>query len=546
MIDLFYRERTDLFRLLGVTAGCTSGVLRWRFGGVSVLALMPILLTGCAVQPAYQRPDLNAAPAWDNVAQQAASNSPAVDVAIDAWWEILRDPAIDALVEAALIDNPTLGQAVARIDQAGATARASDAQRLPQVSVDGSITRAQTGGAQTGSGALTATQSTAALGPGLSWELDLWGRLKETTLAANSRLGARTADAAQTRLSLSGQIADAILRLRACYFSLAVRDRDIAARELELGVTRERLSLGNVAPIEAANAVSNLATARTDQISQQEACARIVNELVALGGREASSVRTLVRAPAGSPVVLPSPLTKRNTLAPIQNVDASTIIPEPPPLALALPATILLRHPNVVAAEREAAARWAEIGVARADRLPRINLVGLLTGNWIRMLGSASSFDTWSVGAELSGPLFDGGSGAANVRGAQARYREALDALRSAIRAATQDVEDALVGQQSAQQRVITSRQAVEAAQYALRANEARWRAGAISMFELEDSRRRFNGAQENTIVAARDRAQAWVALVRAAGGQFSVQAASPAESGTIPSQPHQGGAQQR
>src|SRR3546814_19939661 len=66
-----------------------------------------------------------------------------------------------------------------------------------------------------------------------------------------------------------------------------------------------------------------------------------------------------------------------------------------------------------------------------ADRLPRIDLVGLLTGNWIRMLGSTTSFDTWSTGEELSGPLFDGGTGAANVRGAQARYREAAEALRS-------------------------------------------------------------------------------------------------------------------
>src|SRR3546814_10386247 len=87
------------------------------------------------------------------------------------------------------------------------------------------------------------------------------------------------------------------------------------------------------------------------------------------------------------------------------------------------------------------------------DRLPRIDLVGLLTGNWIRMLGSTTSFDTWSTGAELSGPLFDGGTGAANVRGAQARYREAAEALRGAVRTATRDVEDALAGQQSARQR---------------------------------------------------------------------------------------------
>lgn len=514
----------------------------WRLGVAPLL--MPMLLSGCATQPAYEKSDLAMASAWDN----GASSSPAADAAYaagQAWWKTLGDPAIDALVEAALIDSPTLGQASARIDQARAAARMSDAQRLPQISVNGSVTRARTGGTQSDSGALTTTQSSATLGPGLNWELDLWGRLKETARAADGRLDARTADAAQARLSLTGQIADAVLRLRACHFSLTVRDRDIAARALELAVMHERLSRGNVAPVEAAKAAGNLATARTDRFSQQDMCARIVNELVALGGRDASVVRTLVTAPARRIAVLPSPFERTSPLGPISPIDADTIIPEPPPLALALPADILLGHPTVVAAEREAAARWAEIGVARADRLPRIDLVGLLTGNWIRMMGSTSSFDTWSAGAELSAPLFDGGSGAANIRGAQARYREAVEMLRDAVRTATRDVEDALAGQQSAQQRINTSREAVEAARIALRANEARWRAGAISMFELEDSRRQFNRAQESAIAAARDRAQAWVALVRAAGARVSLQA-HPAGPDTITSQPDQGGAQQR
>src|SRR3546814_18878415 len=99
------------------------------------------------------------------------------------------------------------------MDQARATARVSDAQRLPQISVNGSVARARTGGVQTGGGALTTTQSTATLGSGLSWELDLWGRLKETSRAAEGRLGARTADAAQAR-----QIGRASCRERVCTY----------------------------------------------------------------------------------------------------------------------------------------------------------------------------------------------------------------------------------------------------------------------------------------------------------------------------------------
>jgi NodT family efflux transporter outer membrane factor (OMF) lipoprotein len=545
MIALLNDERGAFLRLTRMPATGMSQAMQWRLSVVPALALLPMLLTGCATQPAYQKLGLNVASAWDNGAQPASTSS-ASDAVIHGWWKTLGDPALDALVDAALIDNPTLGQAIARIQQAQATARVSDAQRLPQISLDGSATRARVGGAQTGSGGATTMQSIAASGATLGWELDLWGRLKETTRAAEGRLSARTADAEQVRLSLSGQIADAVLRLRACNFSLAVRDRDIVARELELAVMRERLSLGNVAPVEAANAASNLAAARTNRVAQQEACARLVNELVALAGRDASAIRMLLGAPEIRIAVLPPTQTQTRRLAPIPDVDAGTIIPEPPPLTLALPAAILLEHPNVVAAEREAAARWAEIGVARADRLPRIDLVGLLTGNWIQVLGSASSFDTWSAGAELSGPLFDGGAGAANVRGAQARYREAAEALRAAVRAATRDVEDALAGQQSAQQRVITSHQAVQAARAALRANEARWRAGAISMFELEDSRRQFNAAQESAIAAARDRAQAWVALVQAAGGRASLRSTVLAGPETLTPQTDQGGPQRR
>lgn len=492
----------------------------------SAIGLTALLLAGCATQPSYQRPEIPMPSGWSN---GLPTTSPAAgrELGREAWWEPLHDPAIGTLIQAALADNPTLGQAAARVDEARASARVSEGQRLPQLSVSGSATRARVQGAQSSGSGLTATtvQNSANIGPGLSWELDLWGRLKETARAANLQLDARTADAAETRLSLTSQIADAVLRLRACDFSLAVRDRDIASRNFELARARERLAQGNVAPVDVASAESNLASARTARISQQETCARTVNELVALSGRDAAFVRSLVvAADAASSGPSAVPYGKAGS-APMADIDAEAVIAAPPPAAPAVPATVLLGHPAVIAAEREAAARWSEIGVARADRLPRIELVGLLTGNWIRMLGSTSSYATWSAGAELSAPLFDGGAGAANVRGVQARYHQAVEALREAIRTATRDVEDALAGQQSAQQRVTTSREAVEAARAALRANEARWRAGAISMFELEDARRQFNAAQESAIAAARDRAQSWVALVLAAGGTLSVPA---------------------
>jgi NodT family efflux transporter outer membrane factor (OMF) lipoprotein len=480
------------------------------------LLLAALSLTACSTQAPYQRPALALPAAWANAAPEtragagaAASATPTPDAGADniSWWTQLHDPAINALNDAAYADQPTLAQAVARIDEARATLGVNQAQQLPQARATGSATRASSQNIASVNPPYTLLSNSASIGPSLSWELDLWGRLRESTEAARRRLDARDADAQGARLSLAAQIADGVLTLRACNYSLQVRDEDIASRDMELDLMRRRLAVGNVAPVDEANANSNLANARTNRISQQEQCTRTIDALVALSGLDAASVHDWVARPL--------PRSASQTIA---AADTVMLMPSPPPYRAALPADVLLGHPNVISAEREAAASWAEIGVARADRLPQINLAAMLTGQWLSAFGQSVHFDTWSVGANLSAPLFDGGSGAANVRGAEARYREAVANLRSSVRTTVQNIEDALAAQQSAEQRLVTSQQATEAARFGLRANEARWKAGAISRFELEDTRRLYNSAQESAIAAARDRAQAWVDLVRASG----------------------------
>lgn len=477
-------------------------------GFIPLLAAVGVLLASCSLQASYQRPGLPLAPRWAN-ATAGIAPSPGARAIDSRWWAQLQDPAVDALTEAALIDNPTLARAAAAVDEARSTLRVAQAQRMPQLGVDGAAVHARVAGPESPSGPSVLAESSITIGANLGWELDLWGRLRQSALAARQRLDARTADAAETRLVLIAQIADGVESLRACSYSLAVRDADIAARETELALTVQRLGVGNVAPVDAATAEANLAGARTDRIRQAEQCARTVDILVELSGRDAAAVRSLVATPAPA-----SELTAS---------EAGGGIPRPPPVELALPATVLLNHPEVIAAEREAQARWSEIAVARAERFPRLDLLALLTGNWLRAFGSDSSFETWSADGVLSLPALDGGAGAAKVRLAQARYREAVARLRAVLRASAHDVEDALAAEQSAGQRVETSRQAVDAARIALVANEARWSAGAVSRFELEDSRRQFNLVRESAIAAARDRAQAWVDLIRASGAGASI-----------------------
>lgn len=451
---------------------------------LSARVLPLALLGGCALQPPYQRPPLHAPTAWSNL-EDAAPEQAVVNA--QDWWKALNDPAVDLLVSAGLRDNPTLSEAAARIDLARAALGVADARKSPTIgaAAGAALSRER-------AGMVTTRQSAAEIGARLSWEIDLWGRVRASSAAAGYRLTARTVEASAARLSVVADIADAVLALRACNLALQIRDSDIASRTTELGISRARLAFGSIAPVTLATAQSNLASARTERIGQQESCNRLVNALVALSGLQAADIRSAVRPDGG--------------------------LPQPPPFAPELPATVLVGHPSVVAAEREVAARWAEIAVARADRLPRLDLAAALTGQWIRALGSSASFVGGSVGAALTGPLVDGGAGASNVRGAEAAHREAEAQLASVVRAAVRDIEDGLAARLSADQRVETTAAALEAAQFAMRADEARWRAGAIAQYELEESRRQYNRSQESLIVATADRARAWVMLVRRTG----------------------------
>ncbi|WP_068879332.1 MULTISPECIES: efflux transporter outer membrane subunit [unclassified Phenylobacterium] len=466
------------------------------------IALAPLLLlSACALQPPYKRPPLDVANAWDN----AVAATPAIPLD-DRWWTQLGDPAVDHLVAAGLADSPTLAEAAARVDQARAARVVQHARRLPAVAATGSAQRSRDGAAP---GQAAADQTSAGIGASLSWELDPWGRVREGRAAAESRVTASTADAEAVRLALIGDIADTTLALRACHLTLDLRDRDIASRRTELQVTRARLALGGIAPVAVATAASNLATAQTDRIAQEEACRRLVDALVALTGEDGAAIRA----------------------AAAQGASAGSL-PSPPAFTPQVPAAVLIRHPAVLSAEREAAARWSEIAEARADRLPRIDLTAAFSQQWIRALGATDGFLTRSLGAGLTGPLFDGGAGAANVRGADARYREAVARLDGVVRVVVRDIEDGLAAQQSAADRTDTSQAALESARMTLDANSARWRAGAIAQVELEESRRQFNRAQESVIAATADRARAWVALVRRSGGAWTAPPSSQHEEG--------------
>lgn len=252
-----------------------------------------LLISSCSTQRPYERPTLGAAASWANAPSEHASDTDSLAGAVTVnWWQDLQDPAINSLVSAALAENPTLTRAAAAVEEARATVRVAAARQVPGVDLNGAANRARVfDPIAAGSRRYTFDERSEVVGPSFSWELDLWGRLRESRSAAVDRLGARSADADAARLSLVAQIANDAVSLRACGYSLAVREEDITSREVELRLTQQRLQAGNLAPVEEAAAATDLENARTDHISQQQQCIELVDILVALTGQPARTVR---------------------------------------------------------------------------------------------------------------------------------------------------------------------------------------------------------------------------------------------------------------
>jgi NodT family efflux transporter outer membrane factor (OMF) lipoprotein len=471
-------------------------------------------LGACALQAPYSPAPLTSQEAWANQPPYAQNLLPAAE----QWWATLNDPVLDDIIETAFNSSPSLALAAAHLDEARATLGVQTSLGRPHVTLNGSAGRARvqsgggsaisgTGGISGGSGSSANNTdqvgSSVIGGPSLAWEIDVFSRLRDTRAAASLRLDARTADAAAARLLLSSQVAGALMSLRACRLILDLKREDIASRQRGLVLTRRRVELGFAAPVDASRSLSGVSDAQVSLVNQDESCVKDLDSLVGLTGLSASEIETRLRSPASPPE--------------LTSYEASAF-PKPPAATLTLPALVLARHPGVIAAEREVAATYAEIGVARANRLPIFNLTAALSGNWISASGTTIAFLGWSLIPTLSAPLFDGGAGAAQVDAATARYLAALASLNTTLRNTTQDIEDALTEQAHASERLAAAQRSRDAYQATFDATESQWRAGAIDVFQLEDTRRQREAADETAVDAARASVQAWVDIVRASG----------------------------
>ncbi len=440
--------------------------LRARPSPFHPVLLLSALLTGCAVGPHYQRPALDL-PSSFAPATQAESATPLAA----KWWTLYGDPMLDDLVTAALMHNTDIRLAIARIDEAAAILTETGANLLPEIGLEGSVTRSRTStltGQPLQAGA-PAISNSHRLALSTTFEVDFWGKLQRAKQAAAAELIASHYAQDVTALTLAGTTTQAYFNLRALDAQIAVSRQTLATREEALAVVKSRARGGLAGDLE----VHQAEGARAD---------------AALQGLELERQRALIEHQLGS---LTGNLDLRIGPGNVMSLPRPTL---PPP---GLPSTLLERRPDVREAEQNLIAANARIGMAKADQFPTFTLTGLFGAQ-------SEAFNDlfkdgariWSIGPSVSLPILDGGKSAARTRQAEARQRQSLANYQRTVEAAFREVADALNNVRYTNASSADTQIKVDAARHALRLSRRRYEAGYAAYLEVLDAQRSVNTAE--------------------------------------------------
>ncbi|MES2631649.1 MAG: efflux transporter outer membrane subunit [Pseudomonadota bacterium] len=458
-----------------------------RFAAAMAAAAVALSIAGCAVP----RPPPSAqAPAPTQWYAPLPHNGALGD--LRTWWQQLGDPLLVELIDASQTAAPSIATARSRIEQARAARVAAGAALLPTLDGQASVSRGNTQPP-------APTATVAQVGLQAAWEVDLFGGNRLAAEAARARLAGAQAGWHDARVSVAAETANSYLNLRSCERQLAVAVNDATSRAETARLTKLSADAGFAAPASAALARASAAEASARTTQQRALCDIEIKTLVALSA-------------------MPEPVLRQKLTA--AWVDPSTKVALP---IASVPAQLLAQRPDVYQAAREVEAASADVGTARAARLPRLSINGSIAVGRARISGASTDVQTWSIGpVGLSLPIFDGGRGAANVDAAQARYDEAVALYMASVRQAVREVEVALVNLESARLRNEDARVAAEGYRLSFVATEARYRSGLASLVELEDARRTALAAQTALVGLHRERGAAWIALYRALGGGWN------------------------
>ena len=435
---------------------------------VVILATLALLglATGCTVGPRYSRPSAPtpAPDAWKTQPpwQEAA---PKDTIPKGVWWQVFHDPALDAYEQQLLQANQSLAAARDRLDQARSLARVATADMFPQLSADPSAVRERGSGNRPLNGEVPTvlpvapyTESVYTIPFSVSYEADLFGRVRHTVEAANATLQSTAADLENVRLVLTAELAADYFTLRELDAEFQVVQESVGYQRKGLDLVNSRHSGGIASGLEVAQQAALLDSTLSQLALVQQSRAQYEHAIAVLLGQAAPSVSVPV-APLQAP---------------------------PPPVPLGVPSDMLERRPDVSTAERMMAYQNAQVGIARSAFYPHITLSG--SGGWqstdiTSLLNAPSLF--WSLGADALEPILQGGRNRANLEAARAAYDQSVANYRQAVLTAFQQVEDGISNLSTLSQALATQGAAVEDARRELTIANNRYIGGVTSYLDV-------------------------------------------------------------
>lgn len=473
-----------------------------RINKLSVLA-MALVLAGCTMAPDYERPSAPTSSSYPSGAAYAQGTVSAAQTAVAdiGWRDFYRDPLLQQLLEVALANNRDLRKSVLDVEAARAQYRIRRADMLPTLNVDAGATVQRLPANVSPSGTTQITRSYDVNGAVSAWELDLWGRVRSLSDRALATYLALDETRIAARLSLLAEVTNAYLTLRADQELLQLAHDTLSTQKRTYALTQALFDAGNATQIDLRRAEIALRTAEVSQAAYTRVAAQDRNALVLLLGQPLTAE-------------LSASLDKANTLP-------DDIIPSALPAGL--PAELLVRRPDVRAAEQQLRAANANIGAARAAFFPAISLTG--------SAGTASSsldglFEpgsaAWSFVPQISLPIFRGGALRANLDLAQVQKRIEIANYEKAIQVAFREVADGLAGRQTLDDQFRSEQLLVQASQANYELASQRFRAGIDDNLAELDAQRALFSAQQTLVQTRLARMSNLVNLYKALGGGWT------------------------
>ena len=485
-----------------------------------LIAVLCAVLAGCDVGPRYLSPATTAPQVYKESPERAEeagewSIAKPQDAALRGkWWEIYNDPDLNALEDQLNIDNQNIRQAFENFMQARALVREARSQYFPTVGVGGSYTRSRTSsniGSTSSTGAPSGKQSQVFAFPAdVSWEPDLWGRVRNTVHASQYIAQLTAADLESERLTEQASLAEYFFEIHGQDALQQILDETVEADKKALESEQARYNNGVDDQISLVEAQTTLQVAQSAAINNKIARAQYEHAIAMLVGKQASTFSVPVEPRTSAPPAIP----------------------------VGLPSQLLERRPDIAAAERNMAAANAQIRVADAAFYPTLTLsaTGGVESSAIKhILDWPSRF--WSVGPSISETVYDGGLRRATVNQYIATYNANVAAYRQSVLTAFEQVEDSLAEVRLLSEQIRRQQEAVDSSQKILRLELGRYRLGIDPYLDVVIAQTILLGNQQSLANLQVQEMTASVQLIESLGGGWDrSQLPTPAEVTAKPS----------